>query len=364
MKTIIKYKYESVADEINKMINAGEFPNGMLPSEQEFIKRFNVGRITVYNALKKLVEDEVVIRIKRKGTFINKSEFLPASKSLGTQCIPLIMPDSGHFYGDLYSEINKELLNAGFISASFNYNSTYKIEQNIRLIQLLKSGIKGIIINGDSYCTHRIMDDFPKVKSVFFNFCDSHDKPFHGAVFIDYEEGIYNITKSLLANGKKNIVLLRNEWSLKRKAEDSHLRNHASFKMDSGFKRAMLEAGNKKHSIIEIPVKKTNNISLSKEIIKDLLSSAQRPDAIVCGYDAIAVRIVIQAMLMKIDIPNELAVTGFYDTLWSLESPLPLSSAFIDKKKIARTAVKMLISGEFPSKPINILPRLIERSTT
>ena len=363
MSSSLKYRYEIISEEILNMINNGLFPDGRLFPEDQFIKHFKVGKITVYNALKKLVESGTIVRIKNKGTFVNKKEFLPASKSMGLSCIPLLMPETGHFYGNIYNHISHKLLNSGLIPANVNYNSIDKITENTKLTQFLKSGVKGVIIYGNEYWKHRLLDDFPEVKSVFIDFYDSHGKPPYGAVFIDYEKGIYDTARTLISRGKKKIVMIKNEWSFKTKIKESHMHNHPSFKMDTGFKRAMLEAG-LRPDIIEIPVEYARHLDLTGKMLRELLFSHEKPDAVICSYDALAVKVVIEAILMKIKIPDELSVTGFFNTPWCEECPLRLSSVSMDEEFIASEAVNMITSGKFPSEPVIVKPQFIERETT
>lgn len=357
-----KHRYQAISEEIMNMINQDFFPDGRLFSEEEFIRHFNVGKITVYNALKKLVEAGAIIRIKHKGTFVNRKEFLPPSKSLTASCIPLLMPEMGHFHGDIYNYISQKLLLNGLIPASFNYKGIDKIADNAKLIQFLKSGVRGVIIYGDGYWKRRIMDDFPDLKSVFIDFFDSYGAPPYGAVFIDYAKGIYEVTKTMISRGKKRIVMLRNEWPFTGKIPESHRQNHVSFKMDTGFCRAMEEEG-LKPEIVEMPVRGINKTD-SVRILKDLLSPTRLPDVIICSYDALAVKVVLEAVLMNVKIPEQLSITGFFDTPWCEECPVALSSISVDKDRIASEAVNMVVTGKFPAEPLIVKPQFIERRTT
>ena len=62
--------YQQIADRLRRDIAHGRFePTGRLPSEAEIGTRFDVSRVTVRLALKKLEEEGLIDRQKGKGTF-------------------------------------------------------------------------------------------------------------------------------------------------------------------------------------------------------------------------------------------------------------------------------------------------------
>ncbi|QFY44523.1 GntR family transcriptional regulator [Candidatus Methylospira mobilis] len=62
--------YEQIATRLREEIAAGNFfPSGRLPSEAELGMRFDVSRITVRQALAKLVKEGLVIRRQGKGSY-------------------------------------------------------------------------------------------------------------------------------------------------------------------------------------------------------------------------------------------------------------------------------------------------------
>ena len=63
--------YEQIADQLRQEIGRGRFePSGLLPSEAELTKRFDVSRVTVRLAVGALAERGLVERRRGKGTFV------------------------------------------------------------------------------------------------------------------------------------------------------------------------------------------------------------------------------------------------------------------------------------------------------
>ena len=58
---------------LKKRITEGEYPGDVLPMEPELAEQLHVSRNTVRSALVRLALENYVVRIKGKGTFINRA---------------------------------------------------------------------------------------------------------------------------------------------------------------------------------------------------------------------------------------------------------------------------------------------------
>ena len=68
-------RYVNVYNQLFKMINAGNFPEGSrLPSEPELAKSLGISRTTLRQALSLLQDDGLVNNIRGKGNFIVKAK--------------------------------------------------------------------------------------------------------------------------------------------------------------------------------------------------------------------------------------------------------------------------------------------------
>jgi GntR family transcriptional regulator len=69
--------YIQLSGIIRKDIDKGKYKSGeRIPTEAELIKRYNVSRITVRNALDDLARDGILIRKRGKGTFVADSKLI------------------------------------------------------------------------------------------------------------------------------------------------------------------------------------------------------------------------------------------------------------------------------------------------
>lgn len=78
------------------------------------------------------------------------------------------------------------------------------------------------------------------------------------------------------------------------------------------------------------------------QLAKQLLSKSRRPTAIFAGNDPMAVGVMQIARELGLDIPTDLSVVGFDDTLGASTVP-PLTTVRRDYKETGRTAVRLLI---------------------
>jgi LacI family transcriptional regulator len=72
-------------------------------------------------------------------------------------------------------------------------------------------------------------------------------------------------------------------------------------------------------------------------------AAGERPTAIICGNDHIALGVLREAEELGIAIPGELSVTGFDDLEMAQESRPPLTTMRVDTYEIGRLAAHYLL---------------------
>ncbi|MGW6795723.1 LacI family DNA-binding transcriptional regulator [Streptomyces chartreusis] len=99
----------------------------------------------------------------------------------------------------------------------------------------------------------------------------------------------------------------------------------------------------------------------------DLLDRPDRPTAIVCGNDVIALGVLSAARQRGIAVPNELTVIGFDDIPMASWPIIDLTTVRCDLALLAKTAVELLVSEmdrpEFPPAERRIAVSLMLRGT-
>lgn len=102
--------YIQVREDLRERIHSGAMsPGSQLPSEEDLINQYGVSSMTIKHALRGLAEEGLILRIKRKGTFVRPRRIEPSEARQSTGLFSFIIPD----IEDLYvSEIYRGVVDA------------------------------------------------------------------------------------------------------------------------------------------------------------------------------------------------------------------------------------------------------------
>jgi LacI family transcriptional regulator len=101
----------------------------------------------------------------------------------------------------------------------------------------------------------------------------------------------------------------------------------------------------------------------------ELLGQKERPEAVVCTGDVLALGVMRAAAKLGLKIPAEVAVIGFDDTPWTRLTTPSLTTLYMPLNRIARDTINLLISriqaegARGPSKKLVYEPELIIRES-
>jgi LacI family transcriptional regulator len=144
-------------------------------------------------------------------------------------------------------------------------------------------------------------------------------------VNIDYERAAYEITKKLIARGRKQIMLAqtRRQYSM----------NNAK---EMGYLRALKEAG-----LNPIILRTSGKPHVNYPVVTDFLRKT-KVDAIIGVRDSIAVACLNVVIELGQSVPNEVEVYGFQNTRTALLSRPQLSTIDVPTFEIGKQSMEML----------------------
>lgn len=352
------YKYESVADDLRNSIQNHEYPTGVLPTEQELMEQFGVGKKTVYSALSLLVKEGTISRVKGKGTYVNGAGGTGLTMS---HYVPVIMRHTGHIYSALSLYIRKYLEEKSLFAVPLDYLNTESEDDKTsserfknNLFLLLNSNIRGIIFDGTSYWQFPFFKDYTELPAVIINCYEGFEDLPCGAVLTDFQGGTQLATSHLLSNGLKRVVFLSFTSGVKLNRPKGRPITLAQ----KGYLETM-----RKHNL-EDSQEIIHSFDHFEDTVRGVLARKSRPEGIVCFSDIEAVRVINIASEMGLNVPDDLQVTGFSNTPWCEECSVKLTSISIDENEMARIAVKLLTDENASQKIIKIKPKLIIREST
>jgi DNA-binding LacI/PurR family transcriptional regulator len=223
--------YGQVADIIKKDILEGHIPVGkQLFSEDKLADKFKVSLVTMRKTLGLLVEENLITRNRRTGTFVSRE----ALKHLKHKNIGLIMPALGAELTLSQSPTNYQIFD-GIQKFCFEHSWDIQIMQSrlqaFSWKRFEQSNIAGVIIALPNRSTYGLIDEFKK-RQIPFLCINLHSEVVNKEVNflnLDFYNTAIDAVQYLHNQGKKNIAVI----NARKLDEDGH-----SFHIINGYKHA------------------------------------------------------------------------------------------------------------------------------
>ena len=348
--------YQRIHALLRQRILSGEWNYGaMLPNEHDFCEEYKVSRGTIRQVLSELEKEGIIRREQGRGTFVTRTARPEGSKGQVNRTISFIVPyvrDS--FVATILLGVENVARTRGY-AVLFSHVENDLEKQEIVLRTALNQGVAGIILypvnstDAGSVLTRLIQQRFPLVMV---------DRYLRGR-YTDYVTsdnfgGGLQATQHLLSLGHRRIAFIR--WD-----DPAMTMEHRQL----CYKQALLEAGIAEDPALEWDVRGYPDIDLAA--LADALQREPRPTAIFAGNYQLALAVQRVAQLLKIQIPQELALVGFDDLDISAHRDVPLTTIAQPALEMGKTAAEMIICRIEQSLPCvvqRILPtRLVVRQS-
>jgi len=248
--------------------------------------------------------------------------------------IGIILPEIKHsFYSEIFEEINEICLERELIPelllTEFNQ---FRIEDIKK--QIIYQKMDGIIL-----AYHTLDFSFINDNNCPVVLIDVPDENFENfdKVIIDNLEGAKEAVKYLIEIGHRRIGFISDTVTTKKRFE--------------GYKNA-LEENNMEIDETLIEIRNGRSEEIGYQAGLKLLSKPNRPTAIFCVNDLIAIGLMRASFELNIKVPEQISIIGFDDIPVSRYLPIPLTTVSQPIKDIAREAVGLLIDRiKNPEKP-------------
>ncbi|MCK9287957.1 MAG: LacI family DNA-binding transcriptional regulator [Sphaerochaetaceae bacterium] len=273
-----------------------------------------------------------------------------------SEMIGLITRDvAAEFFAEIAKGATERAMDLGYLS--FICNTGREPMKEFKFHELLwRNRVRGIILIGGGYNTdeYRDMINRQLERAAQFGFRmvtntpQGFDMP---SVTIDHRGAFYCLTNYLIEKHHERIALLT-----------SDIQVFTSIEHFAGFESAMLEHN---LTVYENLVKfRTFTEQGGYESCNEILRLPDRPTAICCGCDPIALGAIRAINEAGLSIPNDISVVSFGNT--SIASHLfpALSCIDVPRYKMGALAVEMILTDMYTQNTNIILPtRLIERES-
>lgn len=355
-----KAKYFVLMEWIKEEILKGNLsPGQKLMSENEMAETFKVSRHTVRKALSILEQEGYITAVHGKGTFCSN---IPKSRRNSKNIGVIITYLSDYIFPMVIKGIDHVFTSNGYSILLKNTGNSRKREAE-SLEEMLKKNIDGLIIEPSKsqiYCRHsnlyRKLEEY-KLPYVFIQGCypKMKDKPH---ILMDDCLGGYLATRHLLEQGHLYIAGIF-------KADD-----HQGTERHKGYVKALQKSGILYEPDLVIWFHTEDRGVKPSEAVTMMLESNIRIDGIVCYNDQIALEVIHAIEATKRNVPEDISVTGYDDSVIARNSIPKLTTIAHPQEKLGEAAACLLLEkmngiSDEESKVERILqPKLIVRDST
>ena len=347
-------------EELKSKILSGEIrPGAKLPSENELAQEYEISRHTVRKALAILVTDGYITTKHGKGTFCSdRMAHRKNSKNIAVVTTYI----SDYIFPRLIQGMDRVLTEQGYsIMLKNTGNSRQKEAQCLE--DILTKDVDGLIIEpSKSQILCRNMPLYEQldrmgIPYVFIqgSYLQMKNKP---TILLDDAKGAYLLTKYLIDTGHRQIAGVF-------KADDSQ-----GAERHKGYVKALQEAGMSYQPELVVWFH-TEDRKVKPAVMVQMMLEAELPiDAVVCYNDQIALAVISMLEEKGISVPEDIAVTGYDNSLIGQSSPIGITTIAHPQEKLGEMAAELILEKirkvpeEESSVKRLISPELIVREST
>ncbi|WP_082232999.1 GntR family transcriptional regulator [Halobacillus massiliensis] len=332
-------KYGIVKQSIKSKILDGTYEaHQKIQSESEMMKQFNVSRHTVRLAIGELVSEGWLYREQGAGTFCADRTIQTAKNGIISRKNIAIVTTyiSDYIFPSIIRGAEAYLSEQGYHVSLFSTNNNHEKEREY-LEKIITQGFDGAIIEptksaySNPNINYYLNLERLNIPYIMINAYYEALEPI--SVVVDDEKGAFMQTEHLIKQGHRDIV--------------------GFFKTDDMQGTLRMKGYLKAHRVHKIPLNpklittyqtdEKNSKPLEK--LKQLLTNTEdKPTAIVCYNDELAIMLINVLREMNLKVPQDISIVGFDNSFFAELSEVKLTSVDHPKAELGKTAGKMILN--------------------
>ena len=218
------------------------------------------------------------------------------------------------------------------------FTTDYRVAREDQAVGLLLAGdVDGMVLVVSNPATSTALQRLAEVGLPYVLAYNRH--PDHPCVSVDSEEAVAEAVARLAGLGHRHITMVSGLLQASDRAQQ-RCRGYAL-----GMERAGLPA----RPVLQVPF-----VATAPEVLGDALGRADRPTALVCSNDLLAIRSIRAAHLAGLAVPHDLSVAGFDGIALGQDLTPQLSTVVQPNTDIGRHCVELLaqaVAGDQPLGP-------------
>ncbi len=331
-------KYIQVKNNLKKWIVSKNIRQGeKVPSENQLVDLFHVSRHTIRQAIGELVNEGWLLREQGRGTFVN----VPFQSSGGdnvpsrTKIAVITTYLADYIFPHIISGIESVVSENGHTLSLLSTGNAFSTERR-SLETVILEGVDGLIIEPTKSTLPNLNIDLYFIlqeRNIPFVMLHSSYVELNASIVaLDDSKGAYLATKHLIDLGHEKISGIF-------KSDDMQGRNR--FK---GFVKAHQDAHLSVESKNVATYDTENRIQVVENFVAKIFHDlrADRPTAVVCYNDEVAIMVINILRTLGLDVPNDVSVTGFDDSVLAQAGSVALTTVNHPKSVMGEKAVNQL----------------------
>lgn len=336
--------YWQIKEKIKEEVAGGKWRTGeRIYTEEEIQTLWGVSRTTAIRTLDELKREGYVVRQKGRGTIL-----IPREEELKGRLVYLLMQTKGHVYHPLAESIMRNLNDDGYHTLAYDFENS-NLEE--RWSEILSFGGEAMVINALSVFPFPLLDRYIQELPflVFVLHYENEDKEYRGGyVLSDYFQGGYLAGKHLAEKGYEKL------WVYTHSVEPRQI-----------FHQDMLEGVKRGWKGEETVIcEDAEGIEEKEKIerVKEQFLARGKNCGVVCNGDFRALTIYKAIRELGWRIPEDIGITGYFNTPWSEALHPTLTSISVREEDIGRECARLI--KERKEERVVISPLLVEREST
>lgn len=350
-------KYIQIAEYFKDLIVTGKIvPGEQLLTESQIVDQFKCSRHTVRQALMELENHGYIYKEQGKGTFCS---YVDKDKNSFDKTIAVLTTYmSNYIFPSIISGIEDVLSSAGYSLLLFNTNNEKNKEREY-LQKIIEHNVVGLIVEPTMSALENVNLDYynelEKRKIPYIMINAKYDELDSAYVVMDDIKGSYISTKYLIQLGHTNIAgIFKNDDLQGVNRKLGYLKALSEFNIPID------------NDIIGTYVTKEEVFS-DYEFITNLLKKSNRPTAIVCYNDEVAVQALQAVRDNGLKVPEDISIVSYDDSDMATATEVKLTTIRHPKGEMGRRAARGLIDmieGRVDKTYYVYEPELIVRNST
>ncbi|WP_283586141.1 GntR family transcriptional regulator [Limosilactobacillus ingluviei] len=335
-------KYEIVKNDLKAIIESGKYqPGDKLPTESDLMDKYQVSRYTIRRAVGELQNAHYIYRIQGGGMYVddwqrNKNKPVINNKMIGVVTTHL----ADYIFPSIISGIDRTISAQGYsMIVSNTHNNRQKEQQSLQ--QMLDNQVAGLIIEPTQSALpepnielYKKIEE-AKIPTLFINAHYSQIQAPHLEVDdIVAEEKVVNY---LIEQGHQRILGI------------FQVDDMQGTKRLRGFMNAYMQHPEISYMAQTVMYQSDQDMTKIFQRVSEIMDHKERPTAIVCYNDELAIQIVDVIRAMGLQVPENVSIVGFDDYVLGRFIDPSLSTIAHPKEKMGIDAGNMimrLINGE------------------